>query len=214
MTHRPWLRYVHWFGHVASIIVILQLLFLGYLGVQEWKRHEERREATRMQQGPAKDRLSRIYASETEIRLLGKLPPPSSLAPDGLRLVAMPSFGDTNFAIWLHRTPQGGEGAMLMAPSRDENGSVETIPLKLSAAAYDALAKRLDALSAAWKGESLFWTDGTGIVFERVRNDSVTSGLGNSPRFYGEVGALIYNALRQTTPQLARFDDSWHPRDR
>ncbi len=214
MKHRPWLRYVHWFGYVASVIVILQLLFLGYLGAQEWKRHEERREQTRMQQGPAKDRLNGIYADDTEIALLGKLPPSSSLDPDGLRLVAMPSFGDTNFAIWLRRTSQGGEGVMLMAPSLGDSGSVETIPLKLSTAAYNELTVRLDALASSWNGESRSWGDGTSIVFERVRNKSVTSGSGNSPRFYGEVGALIFEAIRQTTPRLARFDNSWHPRDR
>jgi hypothetical protein len=214
MKHRPWLRYVHWFGYVASLVVILELLFLGYVGVEEWKRREERREETRMQQGPAEDRLSGIYAGDMEIALLGKLPSPPSLEPDGFRLVATPSFGDTNFAIWLRRTPLGGEGVMLMAPSRGDSGSVETIPLKLSPAAYNELAVRLDALASSWNGESRSWGDGTPIVFERVRRKSVTSGSGNSPRFYGEVGAAIFEAVRQTTPRLARFDSSWHPRDR
>ena len=45
-----------------SCVVILQLLFLGYLGAAEWKRREDRREATRMQQGPANFRLSQVYA--------------------------------------------------------------------------------------------------------------------------------------------------------
>lgn len=214
MKHRPWLKYVHWFGYAASCVVILQLLFLGYLGLAEWKRREDRREATGMQQGPANSRLSQFYAGETEISLLNELPSLPSLAPDGFRIVATPSFGDTNFAISLRHTPQGGEGIMLMTPANSDSRPVQTVRLKLAPAVYNELTARLDALASSWKGESSWWTDGTGIVFERVKDKSVTSGFGNSPRFYGEVGALVFNAVRPTTPQLARFDSSWHPQNR
>lgn len=214
MKHWSWLKYVHWFGYVASCVVVLQLLFLGYLGAAEWKRREDRREATRMQQGPASGRLSHVYAGDAEISLLNRLPSLPSLAPDGFRIVATPSFGDTNFAMSLRHTPLGGEGIMLMTPANATSGPVQTVRLKLSPTNYNELATRLDALASSWKGESSRWTDGTGIVFERVKDNSVTSGFGNSPRFYGKVGALVFNAVRPTTPQLARFDSSWHPRDR
>lgn len=212
MKHRPWLKYIHWFGYVTSCVVILQLLFLGYLGAAEWKIREDLREATRMRQGPINGRLSQVYAGETEISLLNRLPSLPSLAPDGFRIVAMPSFGDTNFAISLRRTSLGGEGIMLMMPANSDSGPVQTVRLKLSSAAYNDLTARMDALASSWKGESDSWTDGTGIVLERVKDKNVTSGFGNSPRFYGEVGALIFNAVRPTTPQLARFDSSWYPR--
>lgn len=101
-----------------------------------------------------------------------------------------------------------------MTPANSHSGPVQTVQLKLSPTAYNELTARLDALASSWKGESSWWTDGTGIVFERVKNKSVTSGFGNSPRFYGELGALVFNAVRPRTPQLARFDESWHPRDR
>jgi hypothetical protein len=214
MKHQPWLKYVHWFGYVTSCVVILQLLFLGYIGLAEWKRREDRRETTRMQQGPANARLNQIYAGETQISLLNKLPSLPSLAPDGFRIIATPSFGDTNFAISLRHTPLGGEGIMLMAPSNSDSRPVQTVRLKLTPAVYNELTVRLDTLASSWKGESSWWTDGTGIVFERVKGKSATSGFGNSPRFYGEVGALVFNAVRPTTPQLVRFDSSWHPQNR
>ncbi len=214
MKHRPWLKYVHWFGYLTSCIVGLQLLFLSYLGASEWKRREDRRQETRMQQGPAKERLGRLYARETELALLDKLPPLRSLVPDGLRLIATPSFGDTNFAISLHQTASGGQGVMVMAPVETNSGSAEIVQLKLSPVAYKELTARLDALASSWRGESDLWLDGTGIVFERVNDRGVTSGFGNSPRFNGKIGTLVFNALRPTTPQLARFDSRWHPKDR
>jgi hypothetical protein len=215
MKHRPWLKYIHWFGYAASCIVITQLLFLAYLGLEDWKRREHRREQTAMQQGPANSRLDQFFAYEREISLLlNQLPSPSSLAPDGFRIVATPSFGDTNFAISLRHTPQGGEGIMLMTPANSDSKPVQTVRLKLAPAVYTELTARLDALASSWKGDSDWWTDGTGIVFERVKDKSVTSGIGNSPLFYGEVGALVFDAVRPTTPQLARFDRSWRPRHR
>ncbi len=214
MKQRPWLKYVHRFGYVASCIVCFQLLFLVYLGAVDWKRRQDRRHETRMQQGPASERLSGLYGAETELTLLNKLPPLSSLVPDGFRLVATPSFGDTNFAISLRRTGMGGDGLLLLAPAGNRSGSTESVKFKLSPVAYMELTRRLDALASAWKGESGWWTDGTGIVFERVNDRGVTSGLGNSPRFYGKIGALVFDAVRPITPQFARFDRSWHPKNR
>ena len=100
-----------------------------------------------------------------------------------------------------------------MTPANASSGPVQTVRLKLSPTNYNELTARLDALASSRKGERSWWTDGAGIVFERVKDNSVTSGFGNSPRFYGKVGALVFNAVRPTTPQLARFDSSWHPRD-
>jgi hypothetical protein len=186
---------------------------LGYLVLADRKRPEDRREETRLHQAPANVLLSQVYAIETEISRLDGLPSLPSLAPDGFRFVATPSFGDTNFAISLRHTPHGGEGIWVMTPANRSNGPIRTIQLKLSPAAYNELTARLDALTAYWKGESNMWTDGTDIIFERVKDKTVTSDFGDSFRFYGEVGPLVCNALQTTTPQLGRFD-SWHPRDR
>ena len=101
-----------------------------------------------------------------------------------------------------------------MAPASSDSRQIQTVPFRLTSASYKELTARLDALASSWKGESSWWTDGTGIVFERVKDKSVASGFGNSPHFYGEVGALVFNAVRPTAPQLARFDSSWHPRNR
>ncbi len=101
----------------------------------------------------------------------------------------------------------------MLDPSSDDTGPAQTVQLKLSPAVYDELTERLDALASSWEGESGWWTDGTDIVYERVKGNSVTSGFGNSPRFYGKVGALVFNAVRPVAPELARFDSSWHPRD-
>lgn len=211
MKHRPWLKYVRWFGYFASVVVVLQLLFIAYLGVSNWMMREERREYTRMHPGPSANRLGRYRGDASDIALLNRLPPLSALAPDGFRLIAVPSFGDTDFAISLHRTQAGAEGVMAMVPREAGGGPVQNVPIRFGPAAYGKLTADLDALASSWNGEANFGTDGTGIVFERVRKDGVTSGFGNSPDFYGKVGAVVFDAIRPTTPQLARFDKSWHP---
>lgn len=213
MEKWPWLKCVHRFGYVASCIVCLQLLFLVYFGALDWKKRQDRRQETRMQQGPANERLGRLYTAETELTLLAKLPPLPSLAPDGVRLVATPSFGDINFAISLRRTELGADGLLVLAPTSDKSGPTGSVKFKLSTVAYKELTIRLDALASAWKGESGWWTDGTGIVFERVNDKGVTSAFGNSPKFHGKIGALVFDAVRPMTPQLTRFDSSWHPKN-
>lgn len=211
MKHRPWLKYVHWFGYFASVVVVLQLLFIAYQGVSHWMMREERREYTRMHTGPAENRLDRYRYDASKIALLNRLPPLSALAPDGFRIVAMPSFGDTDFAISLHRARAGAEGVMVMVPREAGGGPVQNVPIRFGPAAYDKLTAELDALASSWNGEADLGIDGTHIVFERVRKDGVVSGFGNSPDFYAKVGAAVFEAIRPTTPQLARFDQSWHP---
>lgn len=217
MNQRSWLKYVHWFGYFASLIVVMQLLFISYLAGAEWIWREARREETRMQRGPAAERLSGIYDGQTEIALLNQLPSLSALSPDGIRFVARPSFGDTFFAISLRRTPRGGEGVLLMMSRGTNAGEVslaQSAQIKLTSKVYRKLTSDLDALASSWKGESSWWSDGTGIVIERVRNGEVTSGFGNSPNYYGKIGALIFEAVRPTNPQLARFSSDWHPKER
>lgn len=216
MKHRPWLKYVHRFGYFSSIIVVLQLLLLSSIGAEDWVRREARREKTRMRQGPAADRLSRLSGGQTEIALLNRLPPLSALAPDGIRFVATPSFGDNYFSIALRRTPSGGEGVVLMVSRNTDDDEVpraQSMQIKLTSKAYNKLTSDLDAMASSWRGESGVWTDGTEIVIERVRNGGVTSGSGNSPNYYGKIGALVYRAVRPLTPQLARFNGDWHPKE-
>jgi hypothetical protein len=108
-----------------------------------------------MQQGPANGRLSQVYTGETEISLLSGLPSLSSLAPDGFRIVATPSFGDTNFAISLRHTQLGGEGILLMTPANSKSGPVQTVWFKLPPAVYSGLTARLDAGLILEGGEQL-----------------------------------------------------------
>jgi hypothetical protein len=214
MKRRPWIRYVHWLGYVTTVIVALQLLFIAYFGVSAWKMRADRREATRMQQGAVMPRLAVGYGSGEEMGLLAQLPPLEDLGVDGFRFVAMPSLGDTNFAIAIHRTPAGGEGTVLMVPRNGTDGLDQTISIRLSRSDYDRLVARMDELAARWEGDSGWSTDGTVVVLERVRNAQVTSGFGNSPDFYEKIGAVVFEALRPAVPQLARFDSSWHSKDR
>ncbi len=221
MRHQPWLRYVHWFGYLASIIVLLELIFLVYLAVAEWRRSEDRRNDTRMHMGPVGHRLTDQYCGEDEIAQLRRLPPLSALGTDGFRALLGPSFNDTHFAIALRRTPTGGGGVMIMIPMSADTpckssaeSPAQTIVIKIPVDRYDRLTTQLDQIANSWRGEASWWADGTGVVFERVRRNGVTSGFGNSPNFYGKIGALIFDAIEPTTPQLARLDSSWHPKDR
>lgn len=221
MTHRPWLRYVHWFGYLASVIVLLELIFLAYVGVADWKRREDLREATRMHAGSVENRLADRYCGQDEIARLRQLPPLSALGTDGFRALLAPSFNDTHFAIALRRTPTGGEGVMIITPLATDThckpsaeNPAQTIVIKLPLDRYDRLTAQLDQLASSWRGEAGGWTDGTGVVFERVRRDGVSSGFGNSPNFYEKIGAVIFDAIEPATPQLSQLDNSWHPKDR
>ena len=214
MTQRPWLKYVHWFGYVASVLVVLQLLFLGYLGLQYLKRQEEYRDSTRMHREPIERRLVRQLYWGHEITLLRQLPPISALGSDGFRAIISPSLWYDEFAIALHRTAAGGEGVMIIASRDPQHPSSERVTLKILLQQYVDLTTRLDALALAWQGETGAWTDGLGVVFERVSRDGVTSGLGNSPNFHGKIAALIFDAVRPASPQLALFDRSWRRKAR
>ncbi|RIA45611.1 hypothetical protein DFR49_0132 [Hephaestia caeni] len=211
MKRWRWLKYVHWFGYLTSAVVILQLLFLGYIGAAEWMKREARRAETSMQKGPVTERLSNLYGGTTQIALLNQLPPLTAIAPDGLRFVAIPSFGDTYFAVSLRRTSAGGEGMVAMRP-RSDSDQYKSFKINLSSTRYTKLTSELDALASSWNGESGWWTDGTAVAFERVKDGDVTSGHGNSPLFYDKIGILIFNAIRPSTPQLARFNSDWHPK--
>lgn len=212
MKPRPWLKYLHWFGYVASFIIVLQLVALGYVGVNEWMKEQSRRDETRMHYGPAITRLTGEFDGEAKA-ILDALPPLSTLKPDGLRFVAMPSFGDTYFALSLRKTLTGGEGEMLMIELQGDSDKPEVVPISLPAERFTKLLAELDAASASWQGEAGWWTDGTGVLFERVRGAEITSGMGNSPNFYGKLGEIIFNSLRPSTPQLARFGTDWHPKE-
>lgn len=212
MKSPPWFKYVHWFGYVSSFIVILQLMALSYVGGNEWIKRQSRRDETRMHSGSAIKRLTGEFDGEAKA-VLNVLPPPSTLVPEGLRFVAIPSFGDTSFALSLRRTPAGGDGEMYMIPLQDQDDEPKPVQIHLSMEKFTKLLADLDAISASWHGEVGWWTDGTDVVFERVRGTEITSGMGNSPNFYGKVGEIIFNALQPSTPQLARFETDWHPKE-
>jgi len=212
MKSPPWLRYVHWFGYLSSFIVILQLIALSYIGGNEWIRQQSRRDETRMHSGSIINRLTGEFYGEAKA-ILNVLPPPSTLVPEGLRFVAMPSFGDTYFALSLRRTPTGGDGEMFMISLQGQDDEPKPVQIHLSVESFTKLLADLDTISASWQGEASWWTDGTGVVFERVRGTEITSGMGNSPNFYGKVGEIIFNALQPSTPQLARFQKDWRPKE-
>ncbi len=211
MQSRRWLRYVHWFGYVSSFIIILQLIALSYVGGRQWIRDQSRRDDTRMHSGPAIARLNSKFDDDAKA-LLGMLPALSTLKPEGVRFVAMPSFGHTHFALSLRKTTAGGEGEMFMIELHGTSVP-RRVPIHMEAAKFAKMLAQLDALSASWDGEASWWTDGTGVVFERVQGTQVTSGGGNSPNFYGKIGEIIFKAVRPTIPQLAPFAPDWHPLD-
>lgn len=211
MQQRAWLKYVHWFGYFASIALFIELLAIGYIATVEWMGRSARLDHTRMHDGPLLDRLKADPDYSEVVNLLEKTPPFPDRYQDSLRMVSMPSFGDTYFSISLRRAQAGAEGQIIFTPVRSGLGSTGSFKFKMASSAYSRLVAELDVLSAEWTGEASFWTDGTGVAYERAKNGHLTSGFGNSPNFYGKINAAVFNALRPSVAQLSRFENDGHP---
>ncbi|WP_443971874.1 hypothetical protein [Sphingobium sp. CR28] len=210
MQQRAWLKYVHWFGYFASLVVVIEFIAIGYVATAEWMGRSARSDHTRMHDGPLLDRLKSDQDNEVA-NLLEKTPPFSDRYQDGLRMVSMPSFGDTYFSISLRRVQAGAEGQIIFTPVRSGLGSSGSFKFKMASSAYARLVAELDVLSAEWTSEASFWTDGTRVAYERAKNGHLTSGLGNSPNFYGKINAAVFNAIRPSVAQLSRFENDGHP---
>jgi len=211
MQKRGWLKYVHWFGYFATLVVVIEVLAIGYIAAAEWMRRSARLDYTRMHDGPLHNRLNADQGYNKVICLLEKTPPLSDHGQDGLRIVSMPSFGDTYFSISLRRVQTGAEGQIIFTPVRSGLGLSGSLRFTMASSDYSRLTAELDRLSAEWTGEASLWTDGTGVAYERAKNGHLTSGFGNSPNFYGKINAAVFSALRPSVPQLSRFENDGHP---
>lgn len=204
-VHDRWL-WLHRVGYLTTAIVAVELAFIGYLAGAEWLhryRVETRAiEVSRTHAGPLRTDGTE-YARGRAIDFLRPLPSLQSMPGDGLRFVAIPSFGSIDYGVIISRGKTGREkvNAVLIGVGDDPSGSFErhfTIPQ----AEYDRFAVQFDALVDGWPGDiyDAGCLDGTITAFERKRGGKVSSGIGNCSPHYQEIRRLMRDIVSRFAP--------------
>jgi hypothetical protein len=153
------------------------------------------------------------YVRGSAVELLATLPPLKTLHGDGLRFVAMPSFGTSDYALAVS-LPSGAAyatGVLIVIDKTNESRTAATRQFRIPSAAYQRMVADLDRLTDGWPGDDNQCLDGSPAAFERVRGTRVTSGIGNCSQHYDRVKLLVLNAIRRFAPgpDLPTEDD-WH----
>lgn len=211
-----WLIWLHRLGYLTTAIVIIELAFIGYVGGREWLRHREwtakliersRTHETRLQED------DEPYVRGSAVELLATLPPLETLHGDGLRFVAMPSFGISDYALAVSLSSGAAyaTGVLLVIDKTNERRTAATRQFRIPSAAYQRLVADLDSLTDGWPGDSNQCLDGSPAAFERVRGARITSGIGNCGPHYARVKLLVLNAIRRFAPGAdLPTEDDWH----
>jgi hypothetical protein len=212
-TWRRWLRRI---GLVIAGLILVGMVALGGIAAVVWvdDRMVSARlaEQSRMHEGPLAPNGD-PHVRGRLIELLATLPPIEQLGGNGLRFVAMPSFGTTEYALAVFR-PDGAEeaaGVLITLPKTEKETASERL-FTVPADAYAALTNEIRWLPEDWQGEDSFpCLDGTPVAFELVREGRITSGAGNCSDHYRHVSLLVLDAVRRFAPGddlPAEYD--WH----
>jgi len=211
-----WLIWLHWLGYLTTAIVIVELGIIGYVVGREWLRHREWNaklvERSRTHETPLRED-GEPYVRGSAVELLAMLPPLRALHGNGLRFVAMPSFGTSDYAL-AASLPSGASyatGVLIAIDKTNESRTASTRQFRIPSAAYQRMMADLDRLTDGWPGEDDSCLDGAPAGFERVRGARITSGIGNCDPHYARVKLLVLNAIRRFAPgpDLPTEDD-WH----
>ena len=216
------LKWLHRFGYLTTIIVLLELVGAGILFSIEWRRYLEMRarsmEASRTHAGPFKP--GPFYYQPDERDLYASLPPLEALNKNGLRFVAAPGLRDSWFAYALTAPPgwDRAQGELRIFPHPEDDGAkLETgrlIRFSMPRPDAEKLLNEFKQLTDGFEGEVTHCLDGTGVNFELVTADGVTSGGGNAAcsDHYGQLSTLVLSSVRRIIPEdLRPVNHSWRP---
>lgn len=204
-------------GYVTTVLILLQLLLIGFLFTRSWL-HERQMRAARIEETRTHETpLLPTSYRRSAIELLNTLPSLKSLRGDGLRFVAMPSFGTYHYAIAISLSPGATEaqGVLKAFDSRSwspvSERTVSERTFAMPAQAYRSLVRKMDKMTDGWPGEATYCLDGSPMAFERVRGQRVTSGIGNCSEHYERLELLMLNYIRRFAPgnDLPTKSD-WH----
>lgn len=213
---KPWLRWLHRIGYVATAIVLAELAFVAVLSVGSWLDRQRSRarqmEETRTRSGP----LVAVgrYVQPDERDLLSPLPPLPPAPAIGARFAAMPYLHDTWYAISVSLRPGEGRATGVLVAFDAGGAPKYKAGFSLPAADMQGFVARLDARTAGWPGDAQTCLDGTGMAFELRTVRGVSSGSGNAgcTAHYRAVGALALGLVSTVLPAAGRpVDGEWYP---
>ncbi|TWB52241.1 hypothetical protein FBZ92_119104 [Nitrospirillum viridazoti] len=146
--------------------------------------------------------------------MLDTLPPLKHLNKDGLRFVAMPSFGVSDYAValWLPAPDASEAQGLFAAVEKSDTAGVHmgrefTIP----ATEYRTLMSNLDRLIQTGNRDNDLCLDGTGAAFDRFKDGTVISSLGNCSPMFEELKLVVLKAVRRFAPgDDLPTEDDWH----
>jgi len=219
MARSQWIKWVHRIGYATTILVIVEVIWIGRLAFVQW--HEDSRmrasviEESRTHEGPLTVEEPRFRPDYLD--LLENMPPLPAAPRQGLRFVAMPSLRGLWFAYSITIEPQSKRGnGTLLAYKQSDGTSVFERHFSISAAAGRRYLAAFDNLTRGWKGSlHSLCLDGTGVAFELRSTSRVTSGRGNSAcdAHYGAVARLALAPVRSLIPKEYRPDGAdWRTR--
>lgn len=211
-----WLIWLHRLGYLTTAIIVIELGIVGSILGREWLQNRELHakliDNSRTQATPVRADDD-PYVRGSAVKLFAKLPPLRALHGDGLRFVAMPSFGTSDYAlaVSLPSAAPYASGTLIVIDKTNNSGTASTRKFRVPSAAYQRLVADLDRLTDGWPGDDDQCLDGAPAAFERVRGARVTSGIGNCSPHYDRVKLLVLNAIRRFAPgpDLPTEDD-WH----
>jgi hypothetical protein len=197
------LRWRHRLGRTFASLLLLGFVVLGGLAAVFWVKDRmfsaRMAEQSRTHEGPLAPNGD-PHVRGRLIELLATLPSIEHLGTDGLRFVAMPSFGTTEYAVALFRRG-GAEHAtgVLVTLSKAEEVASErrfTVP----ANAYAGLTNEIRWLTEDYQGSSVACLDGAPVAFELVRDERITSGAGNCSDHHRHLSLLVLDTVRRFAP--------------
>lgn len=212
-----WQRWLHRIGYFTTFLVFVELALLGYLATQDWlDRRQFSADLTEKSRTHETSLLPNgdPYVRGNAIRLLTKLPPLNSLHGNGLRFVAMPSFGTTDYGISIFlEQPDASHatGVLITVNKRESKSSTSQRQFDIPVSAYRSFVTRLDKLTDDWPGDENSCLDGSPAAFERVRGNRITSGIGNCSKHYDQLRFSVLDVVRRYAPgDDLPTEDDWH----
>lgn len=183
-------------------------IFIANTQVQNWRRASQ----TATQDGPIVDNGD-PHVRGGLLRLISLLPQDENFRDCGLRFVAMPSFGDTDYAVSIGLPPGGkfAAGTLVTVPSGKEAPIMARnfrIPEKDFHRLMTSINRELDAND----GYGLVGTDGTPVAIETYGKNGIRSAAGNVyNERYDTISRLVLNSIREWAPgDDLPYEDDWH----